>query len=101
MATAVSAAAMAMPNRLKKWPSSCPGKKITVEYREIDVGCIKHQFYRNQQSQQVFAGKESVDAAKQHDGTDDEVVNYMNFYFHNLTVLFLFTCNQYRTNHTS
>ena len=38
------------------------GEKITVEYREIDVGCIKHQFYRNQQSQQVFAGKESVDA---------------------------------------
>ena len=36
-----------------------------------------------------------------HDGTDDEVVNYMNFYFHNLIVLFFFTCNQYRTNHTS
>lgn len=33
------------------------GEKITVEYREIDVGCIKHQFYRNQQSQQVLRVK--------------------------------------------
>ena len=52
-------------------------EKITIEYCKIDVCCVQHKLYRDEQGKQVLAGKESVDSAEHHDGTDDQIVYYV------------------------
>ena len=49
-----------------------PREQVTVEYGEIDVRGIQHQFHRDEEGKQVLTGEESVHAAEHHHGTDSQ-----------------------------
>ena len=63
MATAVSAAEMAMENRAKKYPSSPPGKRNADKYGQC-----------------VAAGEEPVDTGEKHDSRNYQIIFHV---YHN------------------
>ena len=91
IATAVSAAAMAMPNRLKKCPSRCPGKRYLLNTAKLMFVALSIQ--------QVLACEETVYSAEQHHCTYHEIVYNVYFYFHNPLFLVSFSCNHNSSYH--
>ena len=84
MATAVSAAEMAMENKEKKYPSSPPGNRKTVEYSKVDVRGIQYQLDADKYRQRVAAGEEPVDACEEHDSRNYQIIFHV---YHNSYLL--------------
>ena len=84
MATAVSAAEMAMENKEKKYPSSPPGNRKRLNTAKVDVRGIQYQLDADKYRQRVAAGEEPVDACEEHDSRDYQVIFHV---YHNSYLL--------------
>lgn len=71
------------PEQAEEMPLERVGEQIAAEHRKVDIRGIEHQLHRDEQRQQILPCEEAVDAARHHHDTDNQIMNYMYFQFHN------------------
>ena len=73
MATALSAAAMAIP-KIERTNLVCSVEEQSVEDGKVEIGGIEHEFDAQQHGQSALAGEESVNSGKEHHGRDHKYI---------------------------
>ena len=85
MATAVSAAEMAMENKEKKYPSSPPGNRKRLNTAKLmSVAFSISSMLISSDRQRVAAGKEPIDACEKHDSRNYQIIFHV---YHNSYLL--------------
>ena len=84
MATAVSAAEMAMENKEKKYPSSPPGNRKRLNTAKLMSVASQNQLDADKYRQRVAAGKEPIDACEKHDSRNYQIIFHV---YHNSYLL--------------